>query len=186
MHKTFIVTLHRLRRLLGDERFVLYGEGAVTLNPALCWVDIWAFARLSGQARELLHSKGPPPPAVRAAKRAIDLYTGHFLASDTASSWATSPRESLRSRMIQLVSVLGRHKEENGDWRKAIDFYLRGLEVDELVEELYQRLMVCHRNLGDHGAVHSVYNRCRLTLAQHGLRPSPATRAMHDASINWR
>ncbi len=184
-HKTFLVTLHRLRRLLGDERFILYVEGSVSLNPALCWVDIWAFSRLSGQAKSLLYGEThSPAPAVRAAKRAVGLYSGNFLAADTACSWATSLRESLRSRMIQLVSALGHHKEESGSWRRAIDLYLRGLEVDELAEELYQRLMVCHRNLGDHGMVHSVYNRCRLTLAQHGLRPSPATRAVHETSIN--
>ena len=91
VHKTFIVTLHRLRRLLGGERFILYAEGMVTLNPELCWVDIWAFARLSGQAKQLLHSEGPPPPtAVRAAKRAVALYSGHFLSADTARPWAIS------------------------------------------------------------------------------------------------
>lgn len=185
VHKTFIVTLHRLRRLLGDERFVLYGEGVVTLNSELCWVDIWAFARLSGQAKPLLHSEDAPPlPAICAGKRAVALYSGHFLAADTASPWALSLRESLRSRMIQLVTSLGRYKEESGNWRKAVDLYLRGLEVDELVEELYQRLMVCHRNLGDHGAAHSVYNRCRLSLARYGIKPSPATRGVYEESID--
>lgn len=184
VHKTFIVTLHRLRRLLGGDRFILYSEGMVTLNPDLCWVDIWAFARLIGQAKPLLHSEAAPPlPAIQAAKRAISLYSGHFLAADTVSPWTISSRESLRSRMIQLLTSLGRHKEENGNWRKAIDLYLRGLEVDGLVEELYQRLMVCHRNLGDHGTVHSIYHRCRLALARHGIKPSPTTRAVYEVSI---
>jgi DNA-binding SARP family transcriptional activator len=187
VHKTFIVTLHRLRRLLGDDRFILYSEGMVTLNPDHCWVDIWAFSRLCGQAKQLLHIEDdPPPPAVHAAKRAVTLYSGHFLPADTASPWAISLRESLRSRIIQLIISLGRHKEEIGNWRKAIDLYLRGLEVDGLGEELYQRLMVCHRNLGDHGAVHSVYHRCRLSLAQYGIKPSSTTKAVYETSVDSR
>jgi len=183
-HKAFVVTLHRLRRLLADDRFILYSEGKVTLNPELCWVDTWAFARLSVQAKPLLHSDGDPPLlAIRAGKRAVEYYSGHFLAADSVSPWAISLRESLRSRMHQLVSSLGHHREKSGEWRTAVDLYLKGLETDELVEEFYQRLMLCHRNQGDHGTVYSVYNRCRLALARHGIKPSPTTRAVYEASI---
>jgi len=140
---------------------------------------------LAGRARPLLQAEtAAAPAAVRAGERAIALYSGQFLAADAAAAWTFSMRESLRSRMLQLITSLGRHREEAGQWRSAADVYLRGLEADDLVEEFYQRLMVCHQNLGNQGEVMSLYKRCRTTLAILGIKPSAATRAIYDAALN--
>jgi LuxR family transcriptional regulator, maltose regulon positive regulatory protein len=181
--QTCVVTLHRLRQLLGDTRIILFGEGLVTINPKLCWVDTWAFARLYGVAKPILRSGGADAAVILAGKRAVALYSGDFLATDTAHSWAIPLRGVLRSRVLQIVIALGRHWEEHEAWQTAVNLYLQGLEVDELVEELYQQLMVCHGNRGDHGSVQSVYNRCRLALAGQGITPSATTKAVYETSI---
>jgi len=183
-HKALVVTLHRLRRLLGDERFILFSEGSLTLNSQLCWVDAWAFTRLAGQTKSLLQSGADlTDSALRAGERAIALYSGHFLAADMDIPWTFSMREGLRSKMLQLVSSLGCHWEEAGELRKAAGLYLQGLETDDLVEEFYQRLMVCHHKLGDQGAVASLWKRCRTTLAMLGIKPSAATRSIYEVSV---
>src|SRR5439155_423229 len=43
----------RLRRMLGHEAAVLRGGGEVALNPASCWVDVWAVDRLLGRPAEV-------------------------------------------------------------------------------------------------------------------------------------
>ena len=115
--------------------------------------------------------------------RLVELTRGHFLAADMDIPWTFSMREGLRSRMLQLVSSLGCHWEEAGELRKAAGLYLQGLETDDLVEEFYQRLMVCHHKLGDQGAVASLWKRCRTTLAMLGVKPSAATRSIYEVSV---
>ena len=52
-HQSFETTLHRLRRLLGRPEALIVRDGRVTLDNRYCWVDVWAFERLLGQADEL-------------------------------------------------------------------------------------------------------------------------------------
>jgi DNA-binding SARP family transcriptional activator len=71
--------------------------------------------------------------------------------------------------------------EARGDWHAAIDGYRRGLEVDDLAEELYRRLMVCHLRLGQKGEALSTYERCRRVLgAALGIEPSTETVALQQ------
>ena len=70
-----------------------------------------------------------------------------------------------------------------GRWASAIRFYHRGLEVEPLAEELYQRLMLCYRNSGRKAEALAIYQRCRTNLsAGLDLAPSPLTEELR-ASI---
>lgn len=181
-HKSFVVTLHRLRRLLGEERFILYNEALLSLNQHCCWVDVWAFNRHAGLARTLNNSGSQDPiAAIKASQKAISLYNGHFLAGDTRTPWAFSTREMLRAKMVQIIASSGHYWEEAGEWRKAVENYLKGLETDDLVEEHYQRLMLCHQQMGDRGAALSIYKRCAAALAAFGIEPSDATKGIYEA-----
>ncbi|HWI41311.1 MAG TPA: bacterial transcriptional activator domain-containing protein, partial [Verrucomicrobiae bacterium] len=78
--------------------------------------------------------------------------------------------------------LIGGSHEEKGEWDDAVDCYLHALDRAELAEELYQRVMHCYRQAGRHGEIFSIYNRCRTTLAMHGIKPSPHTRSIFDAA----
>ncbi|HYA42366.1 MAG TPA: bacterial transcriptional activator domain-containing protein, partial [Syntrophobacteraceae bacterium] len=55
---------------------------------------------------------------------------------------------------------------------------LRDLNIDDLSEEFYQRLMICHQRLGRHTNVLEVYNRCKKLLSLNmGIEPSEKTKA---------
>jgi two-component SAPR family response regulator len=85
-------------------------------------------------------------------------------------------RERLRSKFLRAVGFLGRSLERDGQWTEAIACYRRGLEVDDLAEGFYQRLMLCHGRLGQIAEAVGVYDRCRKTLtAVLGILPSPET-----------
>src|SRR5690606_18222644 len=43
-------TLFRLRKLTGEQA-IRRQDNRLTLDPAVCWVDCWAFERLCSQAR---------------------------------------------------------------------------------------------------------------------------------------
>jgi two-component SAPR family response regulator len=65
--------------------------------------------------------------------------------------------------------------EERKEWDKAIDCYKKGLEADDLVEEFYRRIILCHQRLGRNAEALSAYNRCKKILAAYGVELSPET-----------
>lgn len=179
-HQAVATTLHRLRALIGPESIVLRG-GLLTLDRHRCWVDAWAFMRLLEDA-EALQRKGHSEEAQATTERALSLYREPLLAADSGEAWLISPRERYRRLFLRHVGALGRRLEASGEWSQAVDWYARGLEVDDLAEQFYQRLMACYHHLGRRAEGLAAYQRCRTALAS-GLRvtPSADTEALHRA-----
>ena len=183
-HRAFDTTLHRLRRLLGSERTLLLSDGKLSLNPAVCWVDAWAYERLLGRLDELIK----PPVATDAestraithfATRVSALYRGPFLGGETDAAWAIAPRERLLSKFLCQLGALGRYWESAGEWGRAAQTYQKAIDASNLTEENYQRLMLVYRALGHRSEALSVYQRCRETLlAALGRPPSPGIEAL--------
>jgi DNA-binding SARP family transcriptional activator len=93
-----------------------------------------------------------------------------------------APRERLRSKFLRHTARLASHLAAAQRWSEAAECYERGLEADDLAEELYRGLMECHRALGRRAEALAVYQRCRRALAAGlGVEPSPATEALHRA-----
>jgi len=179
-HQAFTSALKRLRKLLVDEDALLLKEGRLTLSNRHCWVDVWAFERYLAMA-EQARKEGNRKEAARLFDKSLSLYRGSFLPFEEAS-WAASLREKLRTRFLESVTRLGRSLEDAGRWMEAIACYGRGLEADELAEELYRRLMVCHLRQGQEAEALSVYRRCRKTLSSVlGVNPSEKTRAIAES-----
>jgi DNA-binding SARP family transcriptional activator len=181
-HKSFATTLHRLRKLIGNEKAIQLREGRLTLDSRYCWVDVWAFERILGQVdaawKEGL-AKNNIAQTIQLAEKAIEMYRGPFLAAEIDQPWTISFRERLRSKFLRNVGKLGLYWEQVGDFNKAVNCYQKGLEVDDLAEEFYQRLIVCYKRLGRRAEALTVYHRCRNTLSTVlGVEPSPATEAI--------
>jgi ATP/maltotriose-dependent transcriptional regulator MalT/DNA-binding SARP family transcriptional activator len=176
-HHAFEVVLGRLRTLLGKTDALVLKEGRLSLATASCWVDAWSFERCVGQANKA-QREDDPVEAARRYEEALTLYRGPFLHFDE-TPWALLPREKLRTRFLRSVARLGEAHEEAGRWTDAIFCYERGLEADELAEEFYRRLMVCHARRGRVAEALSVYQRCRQILSSVlGVTPSPETQAV--------
>jgi ATP/maltotriose-dependent transcriptional regulator MalT/DNA-binding SARP family transcriptional activator len=178
-HHSFEMTLHRLRKLIGNENAIQYREGRITLDPRYCWVDVWAVERILGgiddkQREELTDT------AALITQKAIEMYRGPFLAGEVEQSWMVSIRERLRRKFLRNVSWLANYWEQRESWEKAVECYERGLEVDDLAEELYRHLMMCYHHLGRQAEALSVYNRCKRTLsASLGIEPSSETETIY-------
>jgi len=181
-HQSFATTLRRLRKLLGNEKAVLLREGRVTLNDRYCWVDAFAFESLLAQVDAAILGGEVRPDETHTAnlaEKAIALYKGPFLAGEASRPWAVGMGERMRSKFLRAVGFLGHYRERKGKWAEAIACYRRGLEVDELAEEFYQRLMICHQRNGQVAEAVAAYNRCRQTLSSMlGITPSPETEAI--------
>jgi LuxR family maltose regulon positive regulatory protein len=184
-YSAFTTALSRLRQLMG-EKAVEVSAGKVSLNPRYCWVDVWAYEHFIDRAESLWragHSGDSRGEAIQLMEKAIDLYRGHFLADEGPEAfWILPLRERLRNRFLVLIERLGHSLEEIGQWGKAVEYYERGIEVDNLAEEFYRGLMTCNISMGETVKAIQVYRRLKNVLsAVLGVEPSPKTEAIHRA-----
>jgi LuxR family maltose regulon positive regulatory protein len=192
-HSAFTTTLFRLRQLLGIEHAIQFHEGKAYLNHRYCWIDVWAFERILGKVDTAWETKTDRDraaerdksrereQAIKLTEKAIKMYTGPFLSGDH-EPWMVSSRERLRNKFLRNVRRLGLYWEQSGKLDKAVECYQKGLEVDDLAEEFYQRLMKCYQQMGKRAEALAVYKRCYQILSSVlGIEPSPETEAFKRA-----
>jgi len=187
-HRSFTTTLHRLRKLLGEDRAVVLSEGKLTLDGRHIWTDCWAFEQLTSRADQLL--RGPrervePDKLAALSARLIELYAGPFLGNDPEVAWILPMRDRLRTRFVRSVGEISRYWQNAGEPGRAIELLERAIEVDELAESLYRHLMLCHVHAQSYAEAIETYNRCRKTLAAAlKVEPSPETRAVYEKILH--
>jgi LuxR family maltose regulon positive regulatory protein len=180
----FATTLSRLRQLLGMENAIQVKQGKVTLDSRYCYVDAWAFERLVRRIEELWKesesgSKVSSAEITRLTDKAIAMYKGPFLFAED-EHWSLSCQERLRSKYLRLITRICQYLEQTGQCEKAVEYYQRALEIDNLTEEFYQQLMFCYQHLDQQAEAMKVYKRCRKVLsAVLGIEPSSKTEAMY-------
>ncbi|PWT74556.1 MAG: hypothetical protein C5B46_03925 [Proteobacteria bacterium] len=175
---SFDSNLHRLRKLLDINDVLPLHEGRLSLDPKQCWVDVWSF--------EDLVKRIDAPPRQDAGlhdgemvKELLHLYAGHFIEKESQEAWAVAMRDRLRAKFVRAVTTLGSRLEERKQWDSAVALYSRALELDNLAEGLYRRLMVGYRELGEAAEALKVYRRCRDMLSiVLGISPAPETEAI--------
>ncbi len=192
---SFRTTLHRLRQLIGQEGAIELKEGRITLSPLYCWVDAWAFQRLEEKSEELWKDyrtnhriksdTAGIPELIKAYENAVDIYRGEFLPGDHKLSWTISMRERLKSKFIRLIGRLASYYEQGGQWERVVECHERALEVDDLQEEFYRRLMLAFHKIGKNAEALATYERCRKILSLVlGTEPSPETEALRNKIRN--
>lgn len=171
------VTVHRLRKLLGDEKALRVVGGNLVLDESRIWTDLRALADLCGQV-EALPADTEPGVASRLALALLDLYRGPFCGDDE-EAWLLPAREAWRRRFLAAVVRLGALLEQAGDWAAAARLYARALEAEPLAETSHRGLMRCAHAQQDPAAAFSAYRRCRDILSiVLGRAPSAETEAL--------
>jgi DNA-binding SARP family transcriptional activator len=154
----------------------------ISLNERVCWVDVWAFEHVVSETESAIRESRGEDEMAAVAERLLKSYPGPFLGGTGGEPWVVSARERMRAKFLRQVAGLAACAENAGRWEQTISLCERGLEVDDLAEELYRRLMISYRKLGRHAEAAATFRRCRETLAAVlGVEPSPATRAIAEA-----
>ena len=209
-NQSFNTTLHRLRRLIGNDMAIKFHGGILTLDDRCCCVDTWAFEQIVENSEDVFKRTGEtgkgkngkildtspsdssirPFPisqteAVRLSEKIFSIYKGSFLPSDARYLWTISTRERLHNKFLRLVIMLGNFLEQSGQWQSAAEHYQKAIETDNLAEEFYQHLMVCHRQLDQCVKAIEVYQRFKNILSTYfGIKPSKTTEAIYKALIS--
>ena len=182
--QTFDTTLHRLRQLLGYDKAVNLQEGKMNLDPRYCWVDSFAFEHILEQA-DSSSAKAKKDTAMQLFEKAVSLYEGPFLGGEAVQPWAISYSERLRSKFLRSIERLGDSLEKVGELDQAAKCFQKAIDVDDLAEVFYQRLMLCLKKLDRRADALAVYQRCRNTLdATLGIEPTPETRAIYHSLLS--
>ncbi len=174
---TFDSTLYRLRKLVGVEDCLILAEGKLSLNQTQCWIDAWALDALIAKI-ERLNEAGDAGRSIsnELCRDLLKLYAGHFLAPESNESSVITARDKLKAKFIRAISILGARMEAHRQWDQAASLYARALELDNLAEGLYRRLMIAYREQGEPAQALNVYRRCRDMLSVVlGAKPSPET-----------
>jgi len=186
----FNTTLHRLRKIMGNDHVLVLRDSKLSLDPQHCWVDVWVFEKLLGESRHLLRSTANCNQAYLVGgltEILLALYQDHFLISEDVTSWSVSLQERLRHKMIHHLIEIGRFWEAQGNWEQAIECYQKGIDLDDLVEVFYQRLMNCYLETHRLSEGMSVYRRCRQTFSiLLSLQPEQRTESLYLALKNAR
>jgi len=98
-HRSFTSALHRLRKLLGEERAINLREGKLTLDRRFFWVDAWAFDALATRAE----ASADLAAVEKLAEQMLSLYRGPFMTDDVDASWCLQTRERLRARLARTM-----------------------------------------------------------------------------------
>jgi class 3 adenylate cyclase/DNA-binding SARP family transcriptional activator len=187
-HQAFATTLHRLRKLLGQKEVIHFGEGRLAVDRSSVWVDAWAFEGLlawSETTWKNMPKKDCAGKAIEMTQKAIALYRGTFLPGEVNEPWSLSARERLRSKFLRSVLTLGNYWETVREWDRAAEWYQQGLDVDDLAEEFYRRLMVSYQELGRTTDALRVYDRCKRTLSGSlGIEPFAETEAIRKSLLS--
>jgi len=158
--------LYRLRKLLDVDGALTLAEGRLSLDHRVVWLDVWAFER----------ALDATPPDVEAA---LSCYRGHFLGLEAPAPWALPLRDRLQARLARAALARGQALEAEQEFAAARALYERVLELDNLAEAVYRRLMVCQRELGDPAGALTTYRRCRELLSiVLGRKPAAETEAI--------
>jgi LuxR family transcriptional regulator, maltose regulon positive regulatory protein len=170
------VNVHRLRRLLDHPAALLYQDRRLALGEGVVWCDALAFDRELDEAQ----STTKEADRIRHYRCALSLYAGDFLLFEDASPWALAARTRLRGRFLRACSVLGHRYSAAARWEDARACYQRGLEVDELAEDLCLGLMRAVAALKRPLDGVAAFRRLERSLAEGpGVQPALATRALY-------
>jgi DNA-binding SARP family transcriptional activator len=95
-----------------------------------------------------------------------------------------SMQERLRSKFVHGLLDLGRYWESRGLLHRAVACYRKGIEVDDLIETFYQRLMHCLRETGRVPEAIAAYRQCRQVLSVVlGLAPDTHTTQIYHTLL---
>ncbi|MGZ6248215.1 MAG: BTAD domain-containing putative transcriptional regulator [Syntrophales bacterium] len=176
--RNFKITLHRLRKVLEPDMDRTFGSSYVylkanliCLDEELCKTDLDDFLSFCRRG-EKKEKEGDIEAALLLYNNAIDLYKGDFLSEELYTSWIDTKREELRKLYINLLHKIADIQEKRGTSKVAIDCYKKIIQIDPLLEQVYQKLMILYSKRHMQTEAIKVYKDCRKSLRE-GLDADP-------------
>ncbi|MGY0196663.1 AfsR/SARP family transcriptional regulator [Leptothrix sp. BB-4] len=174
------VTLHRLRRAVGDAGLIRHGdEGYQIVAPGDVWLDAEQFV-LHAEVGALEDLRGNLDTAITEYEAAIALYRSDLLDDGEHEPALACDDQALRDRFNQVLERLARLRESRDDLHGCLRVSLRHLAIDPCNEQAHRRLMRCYARLGQVQLAERQFRACVDTLRrQLGVAPQAETVELH-------
>lgn len=180
VRNSFHVTLHRVRKALGGSEWIVLNNDRYRLDPAIaCEFDVALFERELTAARRALTRQ--EEGAVALLERALARYHGDFLDGEPVGDWHLTHRDRLQRLCMDGLVALGGSLIETERFPKAAEAFRRVLARDELHEEAWRQLMVCHARMGERPQALRLYQRLTDVLRKElDAEPDDETTALYE------
>ena len=189
--KRFKVTLHRLRKVLEPDlppgrgsRYIHLNDNRVSLDPALCQVDVKRFLdTYKTFSRSRLSADGDA--MMRAGHTAVEIYQGEFLPEEPYAPWVDIKRAALRDQYLDMLQVLGDRYRQQGDSESAVACFQAVVHTDPGVETAQRVLMSLYLDLGrrrDAIRTYETYRDYADTFL--GIPPEDVTTALYHRIVD--
>lgn len=180
-HVAFTTTLKRLRTIIGTDNVLRLSNGQLTLDSHACWVDVWEFDHIINKVNSALNGRIDESSSTL-LERAITIFANGCSIQQEESPLTLTFNERLRRNLISCVIKLGSYWEDAGNMDKAVETYKKGLDADNLSEELYQKLMMCQARLGHKADAMALFKHLSSVYADVlGIEPSSKTRSIYKS-----
>jgi len=173
------VTIHAIRSYLSsfcspDNEFLIFQRESYQWNPDLYLVTDVQIFREIWKGR---HRTEEVDNVQADLRKAYELYQGDLLQNLPYAEWCQEEREHLREIFIQICDRLSQIHFEREEFRLAIPYCERMLEIDPCLEEAYRMLMVCYARGGKRNLAIRQFEKCKRTLHRElSIEPSQLTR----------
>jgi predicted ATPase/DNA-binding SARP family transcriptional activator len=158
LRNSFHVTLHRLRKALGNGEWITLANDRYRVDPSIvAEFDVADFERDLTAARKML--KRQEEGAVAALERALGRFRGDLLDGEPAGDWHIEHRDRLQRLYGDALMELAQRLAKEDRHAKAAEAYRRLLARDDLHEDAVRALMECHVELGERAQALRVYQR---------------------------
>lgn len=165
LRNNFHVNVHRLRKILGGNEWVLAKGDLYAVRPGIEY-DAGTFER---DANAALRARDP----IRLA-RAAELYRGDFFENAGSGEWVHDTRDRLRELRLKVLSALARLTNDAESWQRLVD-------ADPTDEDAARNLMKTLASNGDAAGAARAYRRLVETLRRVlDVAPEPETVALAD------
>jgi DNA-binding SARP family transcriptional activator len=183
---------HRLHQAVYELRGTLRGADP-KCSPIVCadggygldhdapvWVDAEEFEELASAAARCSGAQ-QADQAIRLSRNALDLYRGDFLCQATEADWATTERNRLRARYVQLSIQLGELLAWRGDCVTALAVIDPVLNMEPWNEDATMIKMRCHARTGARSLAAAAFRSCADALTREfGIAPAAPTVRVHE------
>lgn len=181
-------TIHGLRRVLEPEvsgresRYLVADRDTVALSHSeRFWFDLWEFEELMTKGRAE-QQRGKAAEAVRLFGLAADLCRGQFLPDIVFADYFGETRTRTERMLVQACMAVATGWLAEGQYREAIAYAQRVLEVDKGVEEAYQVLIQSYLGRGEREKALHAFKLCRKQMRLIlGSEPSRNTQLLLGA-----
>jgi DNA-binding SARP family transcriptional activator len=176
LHQVIYNIRRRLQDIGADHELRFVNDRYILGSPAR-WRDVDELERAVTAARQACDGD-EVGRVVAACQRADQLYAGDFLADHPFDEWANGPRRHYRVLFREATGMLLDRWTEDGRNGRVVELATRLLGFDPSDEAAARHLMEAQARLGQSQLAAEAYVDLGEALADLGLTPADATRAV--------